>query len=158
MILKIPLFPDFPNCPPAGLHTLCDYSTAAIVTAFDWNTTYWPRITSSMLHHSAQYRNNNSTLVLIPPPLPHGRQPPRNYLVFVPEIPLAAHLSDPNTLLCVSIRLQCRALQMGWNVSSILLGRVIWFTEVLLQYNIFSVFWCRVVVFSELCNNAILPV
>ena len=35
VILKIPLFPDFPNCPPAGLHTLCDYSTAAIVTAFD---------------------------------------------------------------------------------------------------------------------------
>ena len=128
---KNPPFPRFPQLPPGRPpHTLWLFHGSYCDSFWLKHNLLAP---DHLLHAAPQCSVPQQQQH--PSALPHGRQPPRNYLVFVPEIPLAAHLSDPNTLLCVSIRLQCRALQMGWNVSSILLGRVIWFTEVLLQYN-----------------------
>ena len=155
--LKNPPFPRFPQLPPGRPpHTLWLFHGS-------YCDSFWLKhnlLAPDHLPHVAP-RCTVSQQQQHPSALPHGRQPPRNYLVFVPEIPLAAHLSDPNTLLCVSIRLQCTILQMGWNVSSILsicIKNIFSLAGRYCSTIIFSVFWCRVVVFSELCNNAILPV
>ena len=124
------------------------------MTAFDWNTTYWPQITSAMLHHSAQYRNNNSTLVLS-----HMAASPPGIIWFSFRRflwPLTCQIQTLCSVFQSGFSVQhCKWVGMyhvfcwaGWYDSQKCYCTTI----------IFSVFWCRVVVFSELCNNAILPV